>query len=123
MPLAFALQTLAVFAFNSRLFGLLQPGSGWFTNVEMSQRYASLFTPARWAFAIWGVIYVWEAAAMVYLLVQPSSAPLFWEGWGPALWIAANSFQVTSCPHLCAHALPLLTHPPGAGDLGSSLCE
>jgi len=37
---AFVLQTLLVFAGNSRLFGLLQPGSGWYTNVEMSQRCA-----------------------------------------------------------------------------------
>eukprot|EP00964_Phaeocystis_antarctica_P044086 scaffold25328_cov49-Phaeocystis_antarctica.AAC.1 len=33
---AFGLQTLLVFAGNSRFFGLLKEGSGWRTNVEMS---------------------------------------------------------------------------------------
>ena len=53
----FAIQTMMVFASNSRLFGLLPEGSGWRTNVEMSILYTSLVTPANWAFAIWGIIY------------------------------------------------------------------
>lgn len=53
----FALQTMMVFACNSRLFGMLSEGSGWRTNVEMSILYTSLVTPANWAFAIWGIIY------------------------------------------------------------------
>ena len=47
----FAIQTMMVFASNSRLFGLLPEGSGWRTNVEMSILYTSLVTPANWAFA------------------------------------------------------------------------
>jgi len=89
---AFVLQTLLVFAGNSRLFGLLQPGSGWYTNVEMSQRYASLVTPAKWAFAIWGIIYMWEMVAVAYLAFARSAA--FWQGSAPTmLWVAANVFQ------------------------------
>lgn len=90
---AFALQTLLVFAGNSRLFGLLQPGSGWYTNIEMSQRYASLFTPAKWAFAIWGIIYTWEIAAMTYLVLQPKDSIAFFQGVNPSLWLSANFFQ------------------------------
>jgi len=90
---AFALQTLLVFAGNSRLFGFLQPGSGWYTNVEMSQRYASLVTPAKWAFAIWGIIYTWEMVAVGFLWLGPTDGA-FWRGArNPALWIAANGFQ------------------------------
>ena len=57
----------------------------------MSQRYASLVTPARWAFAIWGVIYTWEMAAMAFLALQPTRGLTFWQG--QTLWLAANFFQ------------------------------
>lgn len=91
--IAFLLQTLLVFAGNSRLFGLLQPGSGWYTNREMSTRYSSLVQPAKWAFAIWGIIYTWEIAAMVYLMLSPPTL-VFWRTTVPtALWVAANVFQ------------------------------
>ena len=38
---SFGVQTLLVFAGNSRFFGLLKEGSGWRTNVEMSVLYTS----------------------------------------------------------------------------------
>ena len=46
---AFGLQTLLVFAGNSRFFGLLKEGSGWRTNVEMSVplRVDTYATPCR----------------------------------------------------------------------------
>ena len=50
--LAFALQTLVVFAGNSRIFGLIPPGKGWYTNIEMAEKFASLVTPATYAFAV-----------------------------------------------------------------------
>lgn len=100
---AFVTQTAFVFAGNSRLFGLLQPGSGWYTNVEMSQRYASLVTPARWAFAIWGIIYTWESAAMAYLVFDPSVAS--WPSL--RLWIAANAFQALWSPLFATERLAL----------------
>jgi len=91
---AFALQTLLVFAGNSRLFGLLQPGSGWYTNSEMSTRYSSLVQPAKWAFAIWGIIYTWEIATMLYLVLASPPTLVFWRGTAPTvLWVAANAFQ------------------------------
>uniref|UniRef100_A0A7S3BY82 Uncharacterized protein n=1 Tax=Haptolina ericina TaxID=156174 RepID=A0A7S3BY82_9EUKA len=89
----FVLQTVLVFGGNSRLFGLLQPGSGWYTNVEMSQRYASLVTPARFAFAIWGIIYSWEIVALIYLALRPTADGMFWKASNPNLWLAANFFQ------------------------------
>ncbi|KAL1521815.1 hypothetical protein AB1Y20_021466 [Prymnesium parvum] len=90
---AFVVQTLVVFAGNSRLFGLLKPGSGWYTNVEMSMRYASLVTPARWAFAIWGIIYLTEAAGMLHLLLMPAHEVVFLQGSNTTLWVWANAFQ------------------------------
>jgi len=101
---AFALQTLVVYAGNSRLFGLLKPGSGWYTNVEMSERYASLVTPAKWAFAIWGIIYIWETAAMVYLVINPAVAPL-----DPTLklWLVANACQALWAPLFATEKLAL----------------
>ena len=101
--LAFAVQTLCVFAGNSRLFGLLSPGSGWYTNVEMSVRYASLVTPAKYAFAIWGVIYTWETAAMIYLFTGPSA----WGVVQSQLWIAANVFQALWAPLFAMERLTL----------------
>jgi len=101
---AFIFQTLVVYAGNSRLFGLLKPGSGWFTNVELSERYASLVTPARWAFAIWGLIYIWETIAMVYLAFNPTVAP-----WDPTLklWLAANACQALWAPLFATERLAL----------------
>jgi len=105
--LAFALQTLVVFAGNSRLFGLLKPGSGWYTNVEMATRYASLVTPAKFAFAIWGIIYTWEIIAMVRIAFAGGL-----KGTDLSLWVAANAFQglwavlfATECLSLSAMAL------------------
>ena len=34
-------------ACDSGLFGIYGPDSGWFSNVQMAKRYASLVTPAR----------------------------------------------------------------------------
>ena len=93
---AFAIQTTMVFAGNSRLFGLLKPGSGWYTNVEMAERYASLVTPARYAFAIWGIIYTWEMVAMAYLVSAKEVATA--QGWNLSLWVAANGFQALWAP-------------------------
>jgi len=53
--------------------------------------YASLVTPAKYAFAIWGVIYTWEAVAIGYLLFTPWK--VYSSGWHANLWIMANMFQ------------------------------
>ena len=101
--LAFAAQMLVVFAGNSRIFGLLKPGSGWYTNVEMAERYSSLVTPARFAFAIWGIIYTWEMAAMAYLWLT-AEAP---HGWSIKLWCAANIAQALWAPLFALERLGL----------------
>jgi len=67
---SFGIQTLLVFAGNYRFFGFLKEGSGWRTNVEMSVLYTSLVTPANWAFAIWGIIYSLELAAVCVLALS-----------------------------------------------------
>lgn len=90
---AFIFQTFVVFAGNSRLFGLIPPGHGWYTNVEMAERYASLVTPAKFAFAIWGIIYTWETVALFYLAFGPAES-----GWSLRLWLAANGFQALWAP-------------------------
>jgi len=35
------------------------------TNTELSKKYQTLVTPAGWAFAIWGPIFIWEAVFVV----------------------------------------------------------
>jgi len=100
---AFGLQTLTVFAGNSRLFGLLKEGSGWYTNSEMSVRYASLVQPAKWAFAIWGIIYSWECAALGWLVVTGGSL----DGMTLKLWVAANMFQTVWAPLFATEHLAL----------------
>lgn len=66
--LSFVAQSVIVFASNGGLLGGL-------TNVEVGEKYRTLLMPAKWAFAIWGVIYVWEAVAMwaVYATAAPSA--------------------------------------------------
>uniref|UniRef100_A0A7S2NTE6 Uncharacterized protein n=1 Tax=Haptolina brevifila TaxID=156173 RepID=A0A7S2NTE6_9EUKA len=118
---AFALQTLSVFAFNSRLFGLLKPGSGFYTNVEMAMSYTSLVTPARWAFAIWGIIYTWESVALTYLFLA-SDVP----GWNLRLWLLANAFQAIWAPlfsteRLAASTVALAGIAVSLVSLGASL--
>eukprot|EP00965_Chrysotila_dentata_P239678 6203245-Pleurochrysis_carterae.AAC.6 len=88
----FLLQALVVQAANTRLCNLLSPGSGWYTNVEMTERYASLVTPARWAFAIWGIIYMWELIGMAYLCAMSRLDTIDWAS-VQYYWFAANLLQ------------------------------
>ena len=96
---AFGIQTLLVFAGNSRFFGLLKEGSGWRTNVEMSVLYTSFVTPANWAFAIWGVIYTWELAAVCVLALSELDVISNPVGGSPETvlwyWVLMNAFQAT----------------------------
>ena len=99
---AFGIQTLLVFAGNSRFFGLLKEGSGWRTNVEMSVLYASFVTPANWAFAIWGVIYTWELTAVCVLALSELDVLSNPVGGSPETvlrcWVLMNASQATwSC--------------------------
>jgi len=87
---SFVAQTAVVQAANAKLLG----GQ---SNVEVSKTYATLATPAGWAFAIWGVIYAWEAAGCAYLLfvVKDGDASLSpsLERAAPFV-VAANVFQL-----------------------------
>lgn len=88
---AYLFQMLLVQAGNSRWFQ--KPGSGFYTNVEMAERYPSLATPAGFAFAIWGVIYLGETIGMGYLmkLALDGAPPI--SGWSTPLWLTANACQ------------------------------
>lgn len=68
----------------------------------MAERYASLVTPARFAFAIWGIIYTWETAALAYLAFGPSM-----PGWSLNWWLAANAFQALWAPLFATEHLAL----------------
>jgi hypothetical protein len=103
---SFALQTLCVFGGNSRWFGLFKEGSGWKTNVEMSALYTSLVTPAGWAFAIWGIIYITETVAALVLayalwgtedaeVLPPVSMGLGRPDRILTLWLLMNGFQAS----------------------------
>uniref|UniRef100_A0A7S0NG19 Uncharacterized protein n=1 Tax=Phaeocystis antarctica TaxID=33657 RepID=A0A7S0NG19_9EUKA len=96
---AFGLQTLLVFAGNSRFFGLLKEGSGWRTNVEMSVLYTSFVTPANWAFAIWGLIYTWELVAVCVLALSELDLISSPVGGRPETilwcWVLMNACQAT----------------------------
>ena len=55
---------------NTRFFGLFAKSAGRpFSNVQMSERYRSLVTPAGYAFSIWAVIYLWEMAGNTYIFL------------------------------------------------------
>lgn len=81
---------------NTRFFGLLGNKSGPpFTNVEMSQRYLSLVTPAGWAFAIWAVIYIWELLSMGFLAAGAAGETAVPPAWPQLqyLWFGACAAQ------------------------------
>lgn len=94
-PTVLQLANVAVFAlvivFNtlsslpSRPFGA--------SNADISNRYATAFTPAGYAFSIWGVIYSFNASFLVYQ-TYPSRAEwvresIGWEWATNALWNSA----------------------------------
>mmetsp|Transcript_75519 Transcript_75519/g.125926 ORF Transcript_75519/g.125926 Transcript_75519/m.125926 type:complete len:280 (+) Transcript_75519:124-963(+) len=81
---------LAAFLLQWALVTLGNSGKLGLTNVEMSDKYPSYVTPAKWAFAIWGVIYLWEIIAMIYLFVDPNHAPLASV---QTYWLVLNAAQ------------------------------
>ncbi|XP_011671816.2 uncharacterized protein LOC575154 [Strongylocentrotus purpuratus] len=52
--------------------GSLPVDPGWFLNTtgDLSDKYAISITPAGWAFSIWGVIYIWQAIWIIYVIVN-----------------------------------------------------
>jgi len=85
----FLLQTFVVFGGNSRFFGCIGTGKGWYTNRELTAKYGTPITPSGWAFSIWALIYVWEFFGMIYLFFDDSGQWESFYGW----WIAANVAQ------------------------------
>mmetsp|Transcript_44816 Transcript_44816/g.106277 ORF Transcript_44816/g.106277 Transcript_44816/m.106277 type:complete len:315 (+) Transcript_44816:94-1038(+) len=70
---------------------------GWYggTNSDISRKYQTFVTPAGWAFSIWGLIYLSEAANTVFQFFpseRDASNPIvkrigYW-------WVSAQLFQV-----------------------------
>uniref|UniRef100_A0A7S3NPM8 Uncharacterized protein n=1 Tax=Aureoumbra lagunensis TaxID=44058 RepID=A0A7S3NPM8_9STRA len=83
--ITFIAQSLIVQLGNAKFFGGL-------SNVEVSKKYPSLVTPSGFAFAIWGLIYVWEtiAVAHCYLTLRPSRSLEIAGIW----FVMANIFQL-----------------------------
>ena len=51
------------------------------TNTQLSAKYQTLVTPAGWAFAIWGPIFIWEGIfAIVQMLPRFRSNPIIQDG-------------------------------------------
>eukprot|EP00057_Strongylocentrotus_purpuratus_P022847 XP_011677321.1 PREDICTED: uncharacterized protein LOC764186 [Strongylocentrotus purpuratus] len=51
------------------LFSIL---TGWFRNStgDISDKYYVSITPAGWAFSIWGLIYIWQAIWIIYVIIN-----------------------------------------------------
>merc|ERR1719247_1762893 len=121
---AYAGQVFVVMACDSGLFGLFGPDSGWYSNEEMAKRYASLVTPAKYAFAIWGLIGAWEVVGLAYLLLREKAPPRS-SGW---LWLAANAWQAVwallfATEHLLLSAFALAGIAASLVGLAASLHE
>lgn len=94
---AFCVQTFLVYGCNARWWGCVKEGSGWYTNVELAERWSAIITPIGWAFAIWGIIYLWEIALIVYLYLARDDFVDPWQSsWW--LWTLANLFQAAWAP-------------------------
>ena len=80
--------------------------------IPLDSEYRSLFTPAGWAFAIWGAIYAGEAAFAAHALVSPGAvvrdvAPWWTLACGlQGLWCLA--FRPVSYTHLTLPTIPLV---------------
>lgn len=92
-----ALVANVAFTYLSQAMGL-----GYGTNAEISDRYPSLFTPAGYAFSIWGVIYAAAIAYGVYQVLPGQRGNLTCErlAWPWAMlnllsigWLVAFSYE------------------------------
>ena len=61
--------------------------------IPLDSEYRSLFTPAGWAFAIWGAIYAGEAAFVAHALVRPGAVVRDVAPW----WTLACGLQGLWC--------------------------
>ena len=70
------------------------------TNEELSEKYQTLITPAGYAFAIWGPIFIWEGAfAVVQLLPRWRDAAVvqamtpWWAARPPSAGVKENELR------------------------------
>ena len=89
---SFFAQSVVVFASNGGYLGGL-------TNVEVGEKYRTLFMPAGWAFAIWGLIYAWELLAYGSALFDPHPSPQLEAA--AVYLIAANASQLLWAVAFC----------------------
>lgn len=80
----FLAQALVVYAMSLGLLGTK-------SNKEVSQKYKTLVTPAGWAFAIWGLIYLSELSAVAYMFFAPPSE--LYAALSPA-WVVGHVLQL-----------------------------
>jgi hypothetical protein len=84
-PLVYAINLIFVFGGNLNWWGK--------DNKEVSESYTTLITPAGWAFAIWGPIFVTELFYVIFLLTtQGKSSRLTNEG-VQSYFVLANVVQ------------------------------
>ena len=88
---AFGAQSIVTFGVGTgSAFGWIGRALGTKTNVEISEKYNTLVTPAGYAFAIWGPIYAMEAASMLWQF--GSDAPRI-RGYAVRPWLLACGYQ------------------------------
>ena len=81
----------------------LASSAGWLgaTNAEVSAKFSVPITPAGWAFAIWGVIFLLQGLGTIYLFLENGYDPdgakaRYTNAVGPcwaASWLAAAAWQ------------------------------
>ncbi|EWM25619.1 putative membrane permease [Nannochloropsis gaditana] len=77
------------------------------TNSEVSAAYPTLFTPAGYAFSIWGLIFAMEGAFALYqLLPSVRSTPAIQKGVGP-WWILMVLLQLGWSLSFATESIPL----------------
>jgi hypothetical protein len=98
-------QVLGLFAFA--LTQLMNSADIRIDTGGQSRRFYSLFTPAPWAFSIWGVIYIGERLFVVYQALPLQRGNVLLAAIAP-YWILANGFQFLWCFVFCPYASEML---------------
>lgn len=85
---------LAAYVANNLVTYLSVAGFFGLTNMEQSQKYQTLVTPAAWSFRIWGLIFLWEglfAMAQLFPTFRGSKVVMQISPW----WWAACCCQIS----------------------------
>jgi hypothetical protein len=90
-----AWRTAIVAAFAVNLFAVSIPGRlDGQAQREGPRQWATLFAPAQWAFAIWGLIYIFETAFTVYAAFGAQGALAEALRQATPHWVTAHLMQV-----------------------------